>query len=155
VFSHICVVVKRRYIFIVKRRRMQTAFDDNVDDRSRGEDGTEVSKGTREAEVEERDIRYKERRREPRWRDPSEKRSRLQSSSDDAIACSCIRRHLIALALSCQIHYISLSSGSLSRSRRLFPPLCSRSTRCKFSIETRKVTHFEIPRRIPKRWSNE
>jgi hypothetical protein len=35
---------------------MQTAFDDNADHRSqREEDGTEVLKGTREAEVEERD----------------------------------------------------------------------------------------------------
>ena len=45
-------------------------------------------------------------------------RSRLQSNSDDAIACSCIRRHLIALALSCQRHYISRPTDlSLSRER--------------------------------------
>lgn len=94
----------------------------------------------------ERDTRYKEEReRSPRWRDPSEKRSRLQSSSDDAIACSCIRRHLIALALSCQIHYISLSSDLFlelaDSSSSVFP----RSTRSNFRLEQRRVGHFEMP----------
>lgn len=51
-------------------------------------------------------------------------RSRLQSNSDDAIACSCIRRHLIALALSCQRHYISrLADLFLSPEQR--GPLCT------------------------------
>lgn len=86
----------RRYHSIAKREQKRNGELNGIERYETGVRGIEGREGKeRPLREEEREIKVAER------------------LSDDATACSCIRRHLIALASSCQLHYVSSSSDDL------------------------------------------